>query len=82
MLHRAIGFATAKFHSMHVGLIGAGNVARAFERGSRGPVLASGIGAAVPTPGGTTARRLAALECGGVRPAFQKAFDAVVGWAR
>ncbi|MFZ0975135.1 MAG: pyrroline-5-carboxylate reductase dimerization domain-containing protein, partial [Solirubrobacteraceae bacterium] len=25
---------------------------------------------------------LAALERGGVRPAFQDAFDAVVGWAR
>ena len=37
---------------------------------------------AVTSPGGTTARGLAALERGGVRPAFQDAFDAVVGWAR
>jgi pyrroline-5-carboxylate reductase len=37
---------------------------------------------AVTSPGGTTARGLAALERGGVRPAFQEAFDAVVGWAR
>ena len=34
----------------------------------------------VTSPGGTTARGLAALERGGVRPAFQEAFDAVVGW--
>ncbi|HUA46369.1 MAG TPA: pyrroline-5-carboxylate reductase [Solirubrobacteraceae bacterium] len=33
----------------------------------------------VTSPGGTTARGLAALERGGVRPAFQDAFDAVVG---
>ncbi|HUJ35535.1 MAG TPA: pyrroline-5-carboxylate reductase [Solirubrobacteraceae bacterium] len=37
---------------------------------------------AVTSPGGTTARGLAALERGGVRPAFQEAFDAVVGCAR
>jgi pyrroline-5-carboxylate reductase len=36
----------------------------------------------VTSPGGTTARGLAALERGGVRPAFQDAFDAVVEWAR
>jgi pyrroline-5-carboxylate reductase len=36
----------------------------------------------VTSPGGTTARGLAALERGGVRPAFQEAFDAVVGSAR
>jgi pyrroline-5-carboxylate reductase len=36
----------------------------------------------VTSPGGTTARGLAALERGGVRPAFQEAFDAVVGAAR
>jgi pyrroline-5-carboxylate reductase len=35
----------------------------------------------VTSPGGTTARGLAALERGGVRPAFQEAFDAVMGWA-
>ena len=36
----------------------------------------------VTSPGGTTARGLAALERGGVRPAFQDAFDAVVGAGR
>jgi pyrroline-5-carboxylate reductase len=36
----------------------------------------------VTSPGGTTARGLAALERGGVRPAFQDAFDAVVEWGR
>jgi pyrroline-5-carboxylate reductase len=36
----------------------------------------------VTSPGGTTARGLAALERGGVRPAFQDAFDAVVGARR
>jgi pyrroline-5-carboxylate reductase len=36
----------------------------------------------VTSPGGITARGLAALERGGVRPAFQEAFDAVVGPAR
>jgi pyrroline-5-carboxylate reductase len=35
----------------------------------------------VTSPGGTTARGLRALERGGVRPAFQDAFDAVVGAA-
>ena len=35
----------------------------------------------VTSPGGTTARGLAALERGGLRPAFQDAFDAVMGWA-
>jgi pyrroline-5-carboxylate reductase len=36
----------------------------------------------VTSPGGTTARGLRALETGGVRPAFQDAFDAVVGAGR
>jgi pyrroline-5-carboxylate reductase len=36
----------------------------------------------VASPGGTTARGLAALERGGVRPAFHDAFDAVVGAGR
>ena len=35
----------------------------------------------VTSPGGTTARGLAALERGGVRTAFHEAFDAVTGWA-
>jgi len=36
----------------------------------------------VTSPGGSTARGLAALERGGVRAAFQDAVDAVVGWSR
>jgi pyrroline-5-carboxylate reductase len=36
----------------------------------------------VTSPGGTTARGLRELERGGVRPAFQDAFDAVVGAGR
>jgi pyrroline-5-carboxylate reductase len=36
----------------------------------------------VTSPGGITARGLAALEQGGVRPAFQAAFDAVVSAGR
>ena len=36
----------------------------------------------VTSPGGITARGLAALERAGVRPAFHEAFDAVVGAAR
>jgi pyrroline-5-carboxylate reductase len=36
----------------------------------------------VTSPGGTTARGLAALERCGLRPAFQAAFDAVMEWAR
>jgi len=35
----------------------------------------------VASPGGTTARGLAALEKAGVRPAFQDAFDAVLAWS-
>jgi pyrroline-5-carboxylate reductase len=37
-----------------------------------------GLRRAVASPGGTTARGLAALERGGVRPAFGQAMDAVV----
>jgi pyrroline-5-carboxylate reductase len=37
---------------------------------------------AVTSPRGTTARGLAALERGGVRPVFQDAFDAVIDWFR
>jgi len=36
----------------------------------------------VASPGGSTARGLAALERGGIRTAFQDAFDAVAGWSR
>ncbi len=35
----------------------------------------------VTSPGGSTARGLAALERGGVRSAFQDAIDAVIDWA-
>jgi pyrroline-5-carboxylate reductase len=37
---------------------------------------------AVTSPGGTTAKALAALEAGGVRDAFSEAVDAIVGRAR
>jgi pyrroline-5-carboxylate reductase len=36
----------------------------------------------VTSPGGVTARGLAALERGGIRTAFQDAIDAVIGWSR
>jgi pyrroline-5-carboxylate reductase len=36
----------------------------------------------VTSPGGSTARGLAALERAGVRAAFQDAADAVIGWSR
>lgn len=36
----------------------------------------------VTSPGGSTARGLAALERAGIRSAFQDAIDAVVGWSR
>jgi pyrroline-5-carboxylate reductase len=36
----------------------------------------------VTSPGGSTARGLAALERGGVRGAFQDAIDAVLGWGK
>ena len=36
----------------------------------------------VTSPGGTTARGLAALERCGLRPAFQASFDAVMEWGR
>jgi pyrroline-5-carboxylate reductase len=36
----------------------------------------------VASPGGSTARGLAALERGGIRSAFQEAIDAVMGWSR
>jgi len=35
----------------------------------------------VASPGGSTARGLAALEGGGVRSAFQDAIDAVMSWS-
>jgi len=35
----------------------------------------------VTSPGGTTARGLAALEHGAIRTAFQDAIDAVLGWS-
>ena len=56
---------------MRVGPIGAGNMARAIARGWE-----------MTSPGGGTARGLAALERAGVRTAFQDAIDAVVGWSR
>jgi pyrroline-5-carboxylate reductase len=73
---------------MQVGLIGSGNMARALARGWGEPVLCSDGGSGRARElmnelgGEAFARGLAALERGGVRPAFQDAFDAVVGAAR
>jgi pyrroline-5-carboxylate reductase len=55
----------------------AGSAALLSERG--GDTLA--VRREVASPGGSTARGLAALERGGVRRAFQDAMDAVVGWS-
>lgn len=41
-----------------------------------------GVRRAVTSPGGTTAKALAALEAGGVRDAFSQAVDAIVGRTR
>lgn len=41
-----------------------------------------GVRREVTSPGGGTARGLAALERGGIRAAFQDAMDAVAGWSR
>lgn len=41
-----------------------------------------GVRRAVTSPGGTTAKALAALEAGGLREAFNEAVDAIVGRAR
>jgi pyrroline-5-carboxylate reductase len=41
-----------------------------------------GVRRAVTSPGGTTAKALAALEAGGLRDAFNEAVDAIVGRAR
>lgn len=53
--------------------------ARVVERAG-GDTLA--VRRAVTSPGGTTAKALAALEAGGLRDAFSEAVDAIVGRAR
>ncbi len=40
-----------------------------------------GVRREVTSPGGSTARGLAALERAGVRAAFQDAIDSVIGWS-
>jgi pyrroline-5-carboxylate reductase len=69
---------------MKIGLIGAGNMAAALGRVGAELLQAREhdtlrLRREVTSPGGTTARGLAALERGGVRAAFACAMDDVLG---
>jgi pyrroline-5-carboxylate reductase len=65
---------------MQIGLVGSGNMARRLALGWGEPVPCTDSGSG-RAPGGATARRLVALERGGVRAALAQAMDDVVDFA-